>query len=361
MSLMERLERLTLAHGPPGQEDEVRDLIAREVLETADEVLVDRMGNLIAVRRGEEGPRVMLCAHMDEVGFVVKHIDEEGWVWFEAHGGINERLLQGQRVSILTDKGRVDGVVGAKGRHLITEEEASRLTPMREMWIDVGARSRSEAEELGVRVGDLGTFEKRFSRLARGDLVCATSIDDRAGCLALIEALKRLGEQEATVFAVFSVQEEVGCRGAMTAAFRLDPDVALIVDTTYGLDPATTPKETRLRIGEGPSIRALERSRASMMGHVVNRRIFRRLVETAEEEGIPHQMEVTAMAVTDAATVHLSRAGIPTGEVLIPRRYSHSPIEVASLRDIENASKLISSFIDRIDSKLIGGLERKLK
>lgn len=360
MSLMERLERLTLAHGPPGQEDEVRELIARDVLETADEVLVDRMGNLIAVKGGS-GSRVMLCAHMDEVGFVVKHIDEEGWVWFEAHGGINERLLQGQRVTILTDEGRVDGVVGAKGRHLTTEEEAGRVTPIKEMWIDVGARSRDEAEELGVKVGDLGTFEKRFSRLGRGDLVCATSIDDRAGCLAITEALKRLRNQEATVYAVFSVQEEVGCRGAMTAAFRLEPDIALIVDTTYGLDPATTPKETRLRIGEGPSIRALERSRASMMGHVVNRRIFKLLVETAEEGGIPHQTEVTTMAVTDAATVHLSRAGIPTGEVLIPRRYSHSPIEVASLKDVENSAELITSFVERIDSKLIGELERRLK
>ncbi len=115
MGLMERLERLVLAHGPPGLEDEVRDLIIREVLEAADEAMVDRMGNLIAVKRGSEGPRVMLCAHMDEVGFVVKHVDEEGWVWFEAHGGINERLLQGQRISILTCKGRVEGVVGAKG------------------------------------------------------------------------------------------------------------------------------------------------------------------------------------------------------------------------------------------------------
>jgi putative aminopeptidase FrvX len=179
--------------------------------------------------------------------------------------------------------------------------------------------------------------------------------------LALIEAFKGLRNGEATAYAVFSVQEEVGCRGAKTAAFRLEPDVALVVDTTYGLDPATTPKETRLRVGEGPSIRALERSGASMMGHVVDRRVFKLLVETAEGEGIPHQLEVTGMAVTDAATVHLSRAGIPTGEVLIPRRYSHSPVEVASMGDIEKAAKLISSFVNRIDSRWVGGLERKLK
>lgn len=361
MDLFEILESLVLAHGPPGQEDEVRDIIIREVFEAADEVLVDRMGNLIAVKRGDMGLKVMLCAHMDEVGLVVKHIDDEGWIWFEPHGLINERVLQGQRVSILTYKGRVDGVVGAKGRHLIAEDEAGRVTPIREMWIDIGARSRREAEDLGVQVGDLGTFEKRFSRLGRGDLICATSIDDRAGCLALIEAFRRLGREEATVYAVFSAQEEVGCRGAKTAAFHLEPDVALVIDTTYGLDPATTSKETRLKIGEGPSLRALEHSRVSMMGHVVNRRIFKLLVKTAEEEGIPYQTEVTTMAVTDAATIHLSGVGIPTGEVLIPRRYSHSPIEVASLRDIENTVKLISSFVDRIDRKWVRELERRLK
>ncbi len=235
------------------------------------------------------------------------------------------------------------------------------MTPIKEMWIDVGARSRSEVEEIGVRVGDLGTYEKRFSLLGRGDLVCATSIDDRAGCLALIEVLKGLSGQEATVYTVFSVQEEVGCRGARTAAFHLEPDVALIVDTTYGLDPATTMRETRLRVGGGPSIRALERSRASIMGHVADRRIFNLLLETAEEEGLPYQMEVTTMAVTDAATVHLSRAGIPTGEVLIPRRYSHSPIEVASIKDIENAARLVSSSLKRIDSGWAGGLERRIK
>jgi len=361
MGLIETLERLVKAHGPPGQEDEVRDLIVGEVRDLVDELVVDRMGNLIAVKHGNGGPRVMLDAHMDEVGIVVRHIDDKGWIWFERQGGINERLLQGQRVTLLTRSGPVLGVVGAKSRHLVSEEEAVRPTPVGEMWIDIGARNMGEAAELGVRVGDLGSYEKRFNRLGGKDLVCATSLDDRAGCLVLLEALRMLGGVDATVYAVFSVQEEVGCRGAKTAAFRIDPDLAFVVDTTYGEDPATKPTETRLRIGAGPSIRALERSRRGSAGHTVPRRIFDFVIDTAEDEGIPYQTEVTTMAVTDASTLHLTRAGIPTGEILVARRYSHSPIEVASMDDIEGAARLLSAVVSQIDAAWVGGLERRIK
>ena len=354
------MEDLVLAHGPPGMEEEVREHIASMVKDLVDELHVDRMGNLIAVRHGAD-IKIMLDAHMDEVGIVVKHIDEDGWIWFDRHGGANERLLQGQRVTILTRLGRVEGVIGAKGRHLTTEEELAKPKPVKEMWIDVGASSEEEATKLGVRIGDLGTFEKRFSRLGSGDLFCATSIDDRAGCLVLIESLRALRNVDASIHAVFTVQEEVGCRGAKTAVNRIRPDVALVVDTTYGLDPATTSRETRLRIGSGPSIRALERSRESSAGHTVPKQIFNMIVDIAEQEQIPHQIEVNTMAVTDAATLHLEGSGIPTGEILVPRRYSHSPIEVASMKDLEVAVKLLTSVIRRVDGDIIGKLEKRLK
>jgi len=360
VDLFGAVEDLVLAHGPAGMEDEVRELIASRIRDLVDELFVDSMGNLIATKHGA-GPKIMLDAHMDEVGIVVKHVDEDGFVWFDRHGGANERLLQGQRVTLLTRKGHVEGVIGVKGRHLATDEELARPTPVKEMWIDVGAGSEEEAAELGVRVGDLGTFEKRFSRLGARDLFCATSIDDRAGCLVLVEALKALRNVDAAVHAAFTVQEEVGCRGAKTAAHRIDPDVAIVVDTTYGLDPATNSRETRLRIGSGPSIRALERSREFSTGHVVSRQVFDAIVDAAEQEVIPHQLEVNTMAVTDAATLHLERSGIPTGEILIPRRYSHSPIEVASIRDIEDAVRLLTSVVKRIDGEFVGKLERRLK
>ena len=354
MDLIEALERLVMVHGPPGQEDEVRGLIAREIADLADELFVDRMGNLIA-RRGSGGPRVMLDAHMDEVGMVVRHIENDGWVRFERQGGANERLLQGQRVTLLTRSGMIPGVIGAKGRHLLSQEEVARTTPVEEMWIDIGAGSAEEAAELGVEVGDLCTFEKRFQRLGRGDLVCATSVDDRAGCLAVMEAFRMMEGANATVYAVFSVQEEVGCKGAKTAAFHIDPDVAFVVDTTYGLDPATTTKETTLKIGRGPVIRAWERR------YTVPRRIYDLIVSTAEEEGISYQPEVAVRGATNASTVHLVRAGISTGEVLIARRYSHSPIEVVSIGDIEAAAKLLAAVVNRIDAEWVGGLERRIK
>lgn len=354
MELIETFERLVMAHGPPGLEDEVRDIIAREVIDLSDELSVDRMGNLIA-RRGSGGPRVMLDAHMDEVGLVVKHIDDEGWVWFERQGGANERLLQGQRVTLLTRSGKVPGVIGAKGRHLLSQEEVARTTPVEEMWIDVGAGSMEEVNDLGVRVGDLCTFEKRFQRLGKGDLVCATSVDDRAGCLVVLEAFRMLEDVDATVYAVFSVQEEVGCKGAKVAAFHIDPDIAFIVDTTYGLDPATTTKETTLKIGMGPAVRAWERR------YTVPRRIYDFIVSTAEAEGIAYQPEVAVRGATDASTIHLVRAGIPTGEILVARRYSHSPIEVASMGDIEGATRLLAAVVSRLDTNWVEGLERRIK
>jgi endoglucanase len=360
MNTFQALEGLVLAHGPSGMEDEVRDRVVGEVKELADELIVDKLGNLIAVKHGNGGPRVMLDAHMDEVGVAVKHIDEDGWIWFEELGFINEKLLQGQRVTLSTRSGPIPGVVGAKGRHLTTAEEATKATPVKEMWIDIGASSVEEAEGMGVRVGDLGTFEKRFSRLGK-DLVCATSLDDRVGCLAVMGALRRLEDPEATVYAVFTVQEEVGCRGARATAHRINPDLALVVDTTYGEDPATSPMETRLKIGDGPSVRALERSAALVMGHITPRHVFDYIIDAADEEDIPYQREVSTAGATDASTVHLAQAGIPTGTILIARRYSHSPIEVASIRDVEGATDLLTAVVGRLDESWYEKIEAKLK
>lgn len=354
MDLIETFERLVMAHGPSSLEEEVRDLIAREIEYLADELFVDNMGNLIA-RRGSGGPRVMLDAHMDEVGLVVKHIDDEGWIWFEGQGSANEKLLQGQRVTLLTRSGKVPGVIGAKCRHLLSQEDVAKTIPIEAMWIDVGARSMDEVQDLGVRVSDFCTFEKRFQRLGKGDLVCATSVDDRAGCLVVMEVLKMLEDVDATVYAVFSVQEEVGRKGAKTAAFKIDPDIAFVVDTTYGLDPATTTKETALNIGMGPVIRSRERR------YTVPRRIYDFIVSTADIEDITYQLEVAIRGSTNASTIHLVRAGIPTGVILVARRYSHSPIEVVSMSDIEGAIRLLNAVVSRIDANWVEGLEMRIK
>ncbi len=357
MALLEDLETLVKAHGPSGREDEVRETLAGMLKPLVDEVYVDNLGNLIGVRHGSGELKIMVEAHMDEVGIVVRYIDDEGWIWFDRVGGIHELSLLGQRMTLLTDQGPVKGVVGLKGRHLMTEEEARRAISVKEMWIDVGARSRAEAERMGIRIGDLGTFEKRVHRLR--DLICAPSIDDRSGCLVLIEALRRLGDIDASLYVVFAVMEEVGCRGAFTAAYGIGPDVALVVDTTYGEDPTTDVRETPIRIGDGPGVRVLEFSRGwAPLGHTVPRKLFNLIVEAAEEGEIPYQREVVTFAATDASTLHLARAGIPAGEILVARRYSHSPVEVVSLSDIENAARLVAASVERLDAEWKPGPRR---
>jgi len=356
--ILETLKKLVFAHGPPGLEDEVRDVILEEIMDSADEVTIDRLGNLIAVQHGSpEGPRVMLDAHMDEVALVVKYVDARGMIWFARSGGMIEKVLQGQHVTILSRKGHIPGVVGCKSGHLTSAEERARVTPLMGQWIDIGADSAEEVEEMGVKIGDPVTYEKRLIRLGRGDYVCATTLDDRVGCLVLIEILRRLREEahEADVYSVFSVQEEVGCRGTQLAAHRIEPDIAFIVDTGFGEDPATNEKETRLKIGKGPAIRAWERR------HIVLRRVFDFMVSTAEKKAIPYQTEIAIAGGTNASTIHLTKEGIPTGEVIVARRYSHSPIEVASLRDMENAVKLLTAIVKRLDSSFVAGFEKKIK
>jgi len=357
-AILETLKKLVSAYGPSGLEDEVREVIVREIMDLADEISVDHFGNLIALQRGSpEGPKVMLDAHMDEIALVVKHIDARGMIWFARQGGMVEKLLTGQHITILARKGRVPGVVGCKSGHLMSAEERTKVTPIDQLWIDVGANTAEEVDRMGIKVGDLVTYEKRFKQLGNGDYICSTTLDDRIGCLVLIEALRLLKKKphEANVYAVFSVQEEVGCKGAQIAAYRIEPDLAFIVDTGFGEDPATTVKETRLKIGEGPVIRAWEQR------YTVPRWLFDFLVSTAERADIPYQTEIVIAGGTDASTIHLTRKGVPTGEIIVARRYSHSPIELASLRDIENAIKLLTALVEQLDSSFTAGFEKKIK
>lgn len=358
MVLAQALRMLTELHGPPGQEDEVREFIAKEAMELADEMTVDAFGNLIALQTGShDGPKVMVDAHMDEIALVVKHIDSKGMIWVARHGGMVDKLLPGQHVTILSRRGHVSGVVGCKSAHLMSEEERIKVTPIMQLWIDIGCDSADEVEGLGVRVGDYVTYEKRFKQLGKGDYVCSTTLDDRMGCIALMEALRHLRDMahEANLYAVFSVQEEVGCRGAQLAAQRIKPDIAFILDTGFAEDPATNMKETRLKIGDGPAIRSWEQR------YSVPKRLFDFMLSTAEASRIPYQTEIVISGGTDATTIHLAGSGVPTGEVIIARRYSHSPVEVASLRDIENAARLTTALVEYSRSSFVSGFEMRIK
>jgi endoglucanase len=350
--ILETLKKLIMAAGPTGFEQQVREVFIKEITNHVDQVQVDALGNVIAVKTGrkKDGPKIMVAAHLDEIGLIVKYVDEAGWVYFEPLGFVDERALAGQLVSIHTHQGAVSGVVGIKGKLFAKPEELAKSIPASEMWIDVGAASEKEAGEIGIRIGNPITFQKRFETLGGGNVICAPSLDNRVGCSVLIEAVRNLKNEphDATIYAVGTVQEEVGCRGAKTAAAAVNPDVALVVDTTIGEDPATPRKEVSTRIGAGPAIRLMDQSQ--MLGHITLPRMKEFLISTAEAERIPYQLEVLPKVATDAATLHLSGRGILTGSILIPRRYFHTPLELAMVSDIQNATRLLTAGIKKITS-----------
>lgn len=337
------LKRLSEAYGPPGYEEEVREVLREELESYADEVEVDRLGNIFFRHRGE-GSLVMLAAHMDEVGILVTHIEEEGFLRFHPLGGIAERILPGQRFRLRGRRGELRGVVGTKPPHIMKEEERKKVVPMEELFIDVGARDREEAMEKGCHVGMTGVFDTAFEELGDG-YVRGKAFDDRAGCAVLVEAFKRLSETDLNVVAVGTVQEEVGLRGARTAAWQLEPDYALALEGTFAADvPGSRPHQVSARLKRGPVITIVDRAT------ITHPKVLRGLIEAAEAEEIPYQFKEVPRGGTDAGAIHLTKGGIPSGTIAVPCRYIHGPAAVAHLEDFENAVKLVEAFVRRISS-----------
>lgn len=339
---IEFLERLLDAPGPSGFETRPAAAWREEAQGFAHEVWTDVSGNSIAVVNPEGAPRVMLAGHIDEIGLQVTHVDEKGFLYVGEIGGWDPQVLVGQRVRILSRKDDVFGVVGKKPIHLIKNEEKDKATKTRDLWVDVGASDREEVEELGIRVGDPMVVAAGLVRLA-GDRIASRAVDDRVGAYVVLEALRLLSEDppEAAVFAVATVQEEIGYTGggARPGAFSLEPDVALVVDVTFSTDvPDLEKKELgEHNIGGGPVL-----SRGSAAHPVV----FERLVRVAEEEGIEHTVQAAPRATrTDADNIHTARRGIPTGLVSVPNRYMHSPNEVVSVEDLRRSARLLAGFV----------------
>ena len=306
-------------------------------------------GNSVAALRPDGGPRVMLAGHIDEIGLQVTHVDDDGFLYVDEIGGWDSQVLVGQRVSILGRDGDVPGVVGKKAIHLIEAEDRKKATRTKDLWVDVGATSRDEVTELGVRVGDAMVLDTAVVKLANGRIV-SRAIDNRIGAYVVLEALRMLaedpGEGTAATFAVATAQEEIGYQGggARSSAFALDPDVALVVDVTFSTDVPDVPKKELgdHEIGGGPVL-----SRGSAVHPVV----FDRLVEAAEEEGIAHTLQAAPRATrTDADGIHLVRAGIATGLVSVPNRYMHSPNELVSVEDLRSTARLLAAFVRRLDA-----------
>lgn len=336
------LERLLNAAGPSGFEARPARVWRDEATGFATDVTADVNGNSYATVNRGGSPRVMLAGHIDEIGLQVTHLDEKGFLFVGEIGGWDPQVLVGQHVTLLTRSGDVPGVIGKKAIHLMTADEREKASKTKELWVDVGASSREEVTELGIRVGDPIVLSQGVVRLA-GGRIASRAIDNRIGAFVVLEALRLLAEDvpvaEAT--AVATSQEEIGYSGggARTSAYTLEPDVAIVVDVTFSTDvPDIEKKELgEHSLGGGP---VLSRGSAS------HNEVFEMLDRVAEQEGIPHTIQAAPRSTrTDADAIYLTRKGVPTGLVSVPNRYMHSPSEVVAIDDLRNTARLIAAFI----------------
>ncbi len=337
------LKKLADAPGVSGFEDEVRDIMINELKDSVDKIEIDQLGNLIATRNGKpDGKKIMLAAHMDEIGLMIRYIDKNGFIKFSKIGGINDQMLLNQEVSIHTSNGIVTGVIGSKPPHRMKEAERKKVIDYENMFIDIGVSDKEEAEKI-VKLGDPITIKQEFTEL--GKLYKGKALDNRIGCAVLVEVMKK-AESDATIYGVGTVQEEVGLKGAKTAAFKLNPDMALALDVTIAGDhPGIKEEDAPAKTGKGPGIILTD---ASGRGLITHPKIKELLISVADEEEIPYQLEVSEGGTTDATAIHLTREGIPTGVISPPTRYIHTPVSVVAMEDVENAVKLILAVLERI-------------
>jgi putative aminopeptidase FrvX len=340
MSINDNLEKLSNACGVTGRENQVRELMIKLLKPYADEIQVDKLENVIAIKKGKrKSPKIMLAAHMDEVGLMVKTITKDGFIQFAKMGGIDDRILPAQRVAVYTKKGICQGIIGSKPPHIQKEDERKKIINYDDLFIDIGEESKEATLNMGVAIGDPIAFDIKYTNLGR-DAVIGKAFDNRAGCVVMVEALKLLKQTECTVCAVGTVQEEVGLRGAGAAAFGVDPDLALTLDVTIAGDvPGVREFDTSVKMGKGPALTI------SDSGLITSPKILRWLIDTAEEERIPVQLESGLLGSTDAARISITRQGIPCGNVSIATRYIHSPVGMLSLKDLENSAKLTAAAI----------------
>jgi endoglucanase len=336
------LRKLSNAYGPPGYEDEVRDLLRAELEGCADETKVDKLGNVIFWHRGKKGkPLIMLAAHTDEVGFLVRHIEDQGYLRIHAWGVV-PNLLPGQRLLFRGKKGDLKGVVGTKPPHIMSEEERKKPVVLDDLFVDIGTCTREEAERRGAYVGMTGVFDVEFTDLGDG-YVRGKALDDRAGCFVMAEVFKSLKGSPLNVVAVGTVQEEVGLRGSKTAAYQVDPDYGLAIEGTFAVDmPGMAPHMVPAALRKGPVVTIAD---ASVIAHPT---VFKTIVEAAEAEKIPYQFKKIPSGGTDAGSIHLTKGGIPSGTIAVPCRYIHGPAAITSTEDIENTIRLVKAFVDRI-------------
>ncbi|MDD2502912.1 MAG: M42 family metallopeptidase [Clostridia bacterium] len=339
--MVEVLEGLTNARGVSGNENEVREIILELAAQTGAELSVDRMGNVIARKTGKgSGTKVMAAAHMDEVGLIISAISDNGMLKFQPIGAIDQRLLLSKRV--LIGKDAIPGVIGVKAIHLQERDERNKVIKQKQMFIDIGASSKEDAQKV-VQLGDYASFDSSFTPFG-DNKVKAKALDDRVGCSVLLELLKESYDFE--FIACFTVQEEVGLRGATAAAYHLNPDIAIVLEGTTCADIPDVPEHmVTTRMGRGPAVSFMDKS------SIANPKLFKQMVETAETHGIPYQVKENIAGGNDAGTIQTTHSGVAAVVVSTPCRYIHSPSSMLDLEDYYNTIRLVKEFLKGCGSR----------
>lgn len=326
------------ARSPTGAEYEAQAVVDRYMEKSVDAYRKDTMGNRFATINPEGDPRVLFAGHIDELGLIITYIDDNGFLYFDTLGGHDKGMISGRRVSILTQNGVVTGVTGKRAIHLMSPEDRKKVPETHEIWIDLAVKNKEEAEAL-VRIGDVAVYDQSF-QLIRGSVGVARAFDDKAGAYAVLEAVRRLSQRKlsARVTAAATTQEEIGTRGAMTAAYSENPHIAIAVDVGHATDsPDCDPRKYgSFKQGAGPIV---------CRGPNINPFVFDRIVEVAEKAKIPYQIEADPRPTgTDARAIQVARQGIATGLISIPLRYMHTPSEMVDLEDVEHTVQLLEAF-----------------
>lgn len=348
---LQMLKELTDAKGISGNERETRDVMKKYIEPFADELIYDNLGSLIAVKKGKaDGPKIMVAGHLDEIGFMVTQIDDQGFLRFQTVGGWWGQVMLAQRVTIQTKEGDIPGVIGSKPPHIISPEARKKPVDIKDMFIDIGVDNKDQALSFGVRPGDSVVPVCEFTVMKNPKYLLAKAWDNRIGCAIAIEVFKQLKDVEHpnVVYGVGTVQEEVGLRGATTSAHMIQPDIGIAVDTGIpGDTPGISDKEALSKIGDGPQIIMYD---ASIVTHKGLRDF---VTDTADEHNIPYQFDTSPGGGTDAGKIHLTANGVPALSITIATRYIHSHASMIHRDDYENAVKLLVEVIKQLDDKKV--------
>lgn len=347
-SLIKQLQVLSELNGAPAHERHVAHYLYEQSKPYADEVFKDNLGSVIA-RKGTQGPKIMIAGHMDEVGLLVTKITSEGFIKFQTLGGWFSQVMLAQSWQIVTSKGIVYGVTGVKPPHLIPLADRSKAIEIKSMYIDIGVKSKQEAEKLGVKIGDYIVPDTQFRVLGDGKHLVGKAWDNRSGSAVVLEVLKALKGHPNTVFGAYTVQEEVGLRGAKTATYKVTPDIAIAIDTGVGNDVPGGEKEEQT-LGAGPQIVVYD------AGLIAHKELRDFTIDLAKKNDIPYQESYVERGQTDAGAMHIAHQGAASIAICIPTRYMHSHISMIHIDDVLNTIKLVTKLIEALNQKTVDTL-----